>query len=80
VYFIVLRASGVALGGVAVGLWCGLFLWGTLATLVEGLPTWDAEVALHLAPLLVVATLVGSLLPTWRTVRATPMRLVGEDV
>jgi ABC-type antimicrobial peptide transport system permease subunit len=39
--FVLSRAAGVAVGGVAIGLWVGLFVWGALATVVAGLPEWD---------------------------------------
>jgi len=39
--------GGVAVGGVAIGLWVGLFVWGALATVVAAFagalhPAWQA--------------------------------------
>jgi MacB-like protein/FtsX-like permease family protein len=70
--FVLSRAAGVAIGGVAIGLWAGLLVWGTLATVFAGLPPWDVHAALRIAPLLAAATLAGALLPAWRAARAAP--------
>ncbi len=45
--FVLSRAAGVAVGGVAIGLWVGLFVWGALATVVAAFagalhPAWQA--------------------------------------
>jgi putative ABC transport system permease protein len=74
--FVLSRAAGVAIGGVAIGLWVGLLVWGTLATVFPGLPEWDVHAALRIAPLLAAATLAGALLPAWRAARAAPTRLL----
>jgi putative ABC transport system permease protein len=78
--FVLLRAAGVAASGVAIGLWLGLFLWGGLATIVAGLPAWDVHTALHVAPVLVGATLAGALMPAWQAARAAPTELIGAAV
>ncbi len=77
--FVLSRAAGVAIGGIAIGLWVGLFAWGTLAAVVAGLPPWDFGAAVRLSPLLAGATLAGALVPGWRAARATPVGLVGGD-
>jgi hypothetical protein len=75
VRFVLLRAAVVAAGGVAVGLWVGVFLWGALATVVAGLPEWDMSLALRFAPILVGAALVGAPHPAWQAARAAPTEL-----
>jgi len=74
--FVLLRVAGVATGGVAIGLWFGLFLWGALATVVPGLPAWDLHTALGFAPLLVAATLAGAVWPAWQAAVVAPGTLV----
>jgi hypothetical protein len=74
--FVLLRVAGVAAGGVAIGLWFGLFLWGALATVVPGLPAWDLYTALGFAPLLVAATLAGAVWPAWQAAVVAPGALV----
>jgi len=78
-WFLGLRAAGVALGGIAIGLWCGVMLWGALAAIVPGLPVWDVQLALRSAPLLLAATCAGALLPAWQVARATPVQLVSAQ-
>jgi putative ABC transport system permease protein len=73
--FVLRRALGVAGGGVAIGLWLGLSVWGALATVVAGLPEWDWQTALRIAPLLVAATLAGALVPAWLAAAAAPTTL-----
>lgn len=68
--------AGVAAGGVAIGLWMGVFGWGLLATVVAGLPEWDPLLSLHIAPLLAGAAFVGALPRAWEASRATPTELV----
>lgn len=74
--FVLLRVAGVAAGGVAIGLWFGLFLWGALATVIPGLPAWDLRTALGFAPLLVAATLAGAVWPAWQAAIVAPGALV----
>ena len=78
-WFLGLRAAGVALGGIAIGLWCGVMLWGALAAIVPGLPVWDVQLALRSAPLLLAVTGAGALLPAWHVARATPVQLVSAQ-
>lgn len=74
--FVLLRVAGVAAGGVAIGLWLGLFMWGALATVVPGLPAWDLHTALRFVPLLVTATLAGAVWPAWQAAVVAPGTLV----
>ena len=78
--FVLSRAAGVAVGGVAIGLWLGVFVWGWLATVVAGLPEWDPILALHIVPLLAAAAFAGALPPAWQATRATPTELVKADI
>jgi putative ABC transport system permease protein len=77
--FVFSRAVGISIGGVALGCWCGMMLWGTLSSVVAGLPAWDAGVAERFGVLLALAALVGALLPAWEAAHAAPARLVGHE-
>jgi putative ABC transport system permease protein len=78
--FALSRAAGVAVGGVAIGLWLGLFVWRALATGVAGLPEWDVLLALRIAPLLVGAAFAGVLHPAWQAARAMPTELIRTTI
>jgi putative ABC transport system permease protein len=77
--FVLSRAAGVAIGGVAIGLWFGLVVWGTLSTIVAGLPPWDLGAALRIAPLLMGAALAGAWLPAWKAARTAPVGLLRHE-
>jgi len=77
--FVLSHAAGVAVGGVAIGLWLGLVLWGALSAIVTGLPPWDLGAALRLVPLLAGAALAGAWLPAWQAARATPVGLLRHE-
>jgi len=77
--FVFARAVGICVGGVALGCWCGMILWGTLSSVVAGLPAWDVRVAGRFGALLALAALVGALLPAWEAAHAAPARLVGHE-
>jgi hypothetical protein len=72
--FVLWRALGVALGGVAFALWAGLIAWEQLAAVFAGLPPWDPQAALRIAPLLIGAALAGALPPAWQAAHAAPQR------
>lgn len=74
--YVLRRAAGVAIGGIAIGLWGGLFVWGAIASVAAGVPAWDPRAALQFAPLLVAAALIGALWPAWSALRVPPARLV----
>jgi len=76
--YVLARAAGVAVGGVAVGLWCGMVLWGALTTVLAGLPPWDSGVLLRFSLLLALAALAGALLPAWRIARTPPAILLAH--
>lgn len=75
--FILARAIGVAVAGVAIGLWCGTSVWGALTSIIAGLPPWEPLPLLRYALLLVVAALAGAMLPAWRAARTAPAVLIG---
>jgi putative ABC transport system permease protein len=77
--FVFARALGIALGGVAIGCWCGALVWGTLTSLVAGLPVWDSGIAERFGLLLTVAALAGAFFPAWQASRAAPAALVGRE-
>jgi len=76
--FVLARACGVAIGGVAFGLWGGTAIWATLGSIISGLPPWEPTVVLRFALLLVVAALAGAVLPAWRAAHTAPAVLVGH--
>jgi ABC-type antimicrobial peptide transport system permease subunit len=77
--FVLSRAVGIALGGVAIGCWFGALVWGTLTSVVAGLPAWDTGTAGRFGLLLALAALVGALVPAWQAARAMPAELVGRE-
>jgi hypothetical protein len=77
--FVLLRAAGVAIGGVAIGLWLGLVVWGALSAIVPGLAPWDLSAALRVAPLLMGAALAGAWLPAWQAARTAPVGLLQHE-
>ena len=77
--FVLARALGVALGGVAIGLWAGLILWDILTAVAAGVPAWDLRLALRFAPLLAGAALAGALFPAWQAARTAPTKLVATE-
>jgi putative ABC transport system permease protein len=77
--FVLARALGIALGGVAIGCWAGSLVWGSLTSVVAGLPAWDAGLAARFGMLLALTALVGAFLPAWEATRAAPAVLVGRD-
>ena len=76
--FVLGRAVGVALGGVAFGLWCGMTVWATLGSIIAGLPPWEPAIVLRYALLLAAAALAGAMLPAWRAAHTAPAVLVGH--
>jgi hypothetical protein len=76
--FVLLRASGVGIGGTIIGAWFGPALWESLSSLVSDLPVWDAGVFAPLAFLLVSTAVAGALAPAWQASRATPRELLGS--
>jgi putative ABC transport system permease protein len=76
--YVLARAAGVAVGGVAFGIWCGTSLWGALTMVVAGLPPWEPGVLLRFSLLLTLSALAGALLPAWRVAHAAPAALVGH--
>ena len=76
--YVLARAAGVAAGGVAVGLWCGMTLWGGLTSVLAGLPPWEPGVVLRFSLLLTLAAVAGALLPAWRVARTAPAVLLAH--
>jgi hypothetical protein len=76
--YVLARAAGVAVGGVAVGLWCGMTLWGGLTSVLAGLPPWEPGVVLRFSLLLTLAAVAGALLPAWRVARTAPAVLLAH--
>jgi len=72
------QASLVAAVGVAAGAWFGASVWNALPTILRGAGTWDTHELIRAALPLVVATLVGALLPAMRAMRGSPARLMGS--
>jgi hypothetical protein len=74
--FILFRAMGVAIAGVAIGLWFGPALWESLTGIVAGLPQWDSSLLACYAGLLIITTVAGALVPAIRAAQAPPATLV----
>ena len=73
---ILLRAAAMGAVGTAGGVVFGPAVWGALGTIVRGLPRWDTPLVLRFAVLLVAVSMVGALVPAWRTSRTEPARLL----
>jgi putative ABC transport system permease protein len=73
------RAGGVAVGGIAFGLWCGTSTWGALTSIVRGLPPWQPDMLIRYSLLLGGAMLAGALLPAWRAARTAPATLIAHS-
>jgi hypothetical protein len=76
--FILVRAAGTALAGVAIALWFGPALWDSLPEIVAGLPEWNYRIVAPLALILLAIALAGAILPALRAARATPSTLLGS--
>jgi cell division protein FtsX len=70
--FVLARASGAVVGGAAFGMWLGIIVWGTMASVIPGMPSWEAGVALRYVPLLAGAAFAGALVPMLRLLREAP--------
>lgn len=77
--FIMLRAVGTALAGVAIGAVLGPAGWSSVTGVVKGLPSWDTGLVLRFAALLLVTTLAGALIPAWQAAWATPRTLLDAE-
>jgi putative ABC transport system permease protein len=73
---VLLRAAGMALGGVAAGLWFGPGLWNVVHGVMADLPAWNADVVARYAAILVAAVVLGAAPPAWRAARTTPGELI----
>jgi hypothetical protein len=74
--FVLLRACGVGLGGMAVGLWFGPAIWNLLHDVLADFPVWDGGTLLRYALILLFAVLVGALPLAVRATRVSPGRLL----
>ncbi len=77
--YVLSRSAGVAVAGIALGVWFGQATWNILADLVPGLDPWDVTLVLRLGGLLMLAALAGALPPAWRASRSTPASLLGAS-
>jgi putative ABC transport system permease protein len=73
---VLVRAAGVALAGLLVGLWFGPAVWGLLPKVMTGFQTWDPAPIARYATLLSATVLIGVLLPAWRAARSAPASLL----
>ncbi len=79
VLLLVLRqALSVVAVGVAAGCWFGWSVWNVLPTILTGASTWDTSALAVAATPLVLATLVGAILPALRALRDTPVALISS--
>jgi predicted lysophospholipase L1 biosynthesis ABC-type transport system permease subunit len=77
--FVLIKAAAVGCGGVLVGLWLGIIVSGLLASVVGSLPVRTPSLVIPPASALVVAALLGALIPARTAVRATPAALLGSN-
>jgi hypothetical protein len=76
--FVLVRALGVGVAGVAAGLWFGWPLWGELPRVAPGLDPWSMSTVSRFGFMLVGAAFAGALLPAWRAARMTPVALIAS--
>lgn len=76
--YVMARAAGVSIGGVALGLWLTEMLSGIVADAFGSGSGPDAMVILRAVELLAAATLVGAWIPAWRATRASPAGSLAE--
>jgi putative ABC transport system permease protein len=74
--FVLLRAAGMALGGIAAGLWFGPGIWNVVHGVMADLPAWDTTVVARYAAILMAAVVLGAVPPAWRAARTTPGELI----
>lgn len=73
--YVLVRAVGVGIAGVALGMLLSELSSDPLAALLGGLPLWELSLVPRPAVLLLIATLAGALLPAWRAAHADPAGL-----
>jgi hypothetical protein len=76
--FVLVRAMGVGVAGVATGLWFGWPLWGELPRVAPGLDPWSMSTVSRFGCVLVGAAFAGALVPAWRAARMTPVALIAS--
>jgi putative ABC transport system permease protein len=76
--YVLIRALGSALAGVAIALWFGPALWESLPEMVPGLASWNLGIVAPLSLVLVAIAVAGALLPAIRATRETPIDLIGS--
>jgi hypothetical protein len=76
---VLLRAVGVCIAGIALGVWVGGAIWSMLGGLVPGLEPWDAGLVCRFGASLLACTLLGTLPSAWRAARATPASLLAAS-
>ncbi|MGH7657565.1 MAG: ABC transporter permease, partial [Gemmatimonadales bacterium] len=74
--YLMTRAIGAALAGVAIGVIFGPSFWASLHSLNPDLPTWDTRVVARYALILVGAAIAGALPPAWHALREAPVALM----
>jgi putative ABC transport system permease protein len=73
--YVLVRAAGVGIIGVGLGMLLSELTSDPLAALIGGLPLWEVALVPRPAVLLLIATLAGALIPAWRAARADPAGL-----
>jgi putative ABC transport system permease protein len=73
--YVLVRAAGVGIIGVGLGMLLSELISDPLAGLIGGLPLWELALVPRPAVLLLIATLAGALIPAWRAARANPAGL-----
>jgi putative ABC transport system permease protein len=73
--FVLVRAAGIGIGGVAAGLWFGPGVWNLLHSVMTDFPAWDGETVGRYALILLSAVILGAVPPAWQAARTPPSRL-----
>lgn len=77
-WFVLVRALGVAWWGACAGLVISIFVSGALGDAFPGLPAWSWPAAVALGSGLLVATVSGALVPGWEVIGVAPAAKLGE--
>ena len=74
--FVLLRAAGVGLGGIAVGVWFGPGVWNLLHGVMADFPVCDGATVARYALVLLSAVVFGAVPPALQAANTSPGRLL----
>jgi putative ABC transport system permease protein len=73
--FVLVRAAGVGIAGIAAGLWFGPGVWNLLHGVMTDFPVWDGATVGRYALILFSAVVLGAVPPAWHAARTSPSSL-----